>query len=132
MKLNCKYPFVRILVSFALVIQAFQCCDVKSERQKKPSNMNIIGAWQKISKSNCSEKYPEKIKFDQNGIYYGEASQYATLHPVWDVGRFELVKEGSVRISTSNDSRITYSVTLHGDILTFTDLDGCAIQYKHA
>ncbi len=115
---------------FGGVAVIFVKCRMPIRGKKKQDNMNIIGAWQKKDRSNCNEKYPEKIVFAENGIYKGEASGDSMLHPIWDVGTFEIIKEGTVRISTSNDAYITYPVTLRDGMLSFTDPDGCLIEYR--
>src|SRR5215218_2433694 len=95
----------------------------------KKNDMNILGNWTKLKGSNCSEKYPDRIEFKKNGIYQGEASDEATMHPVWDAGTFEL-KGNAISISTSNDAVINYAIVMDNEIVSFNDPDGCVIKYK--
>jgi hypothetical protein len=91
--------------------------------------MNIIGHWTKLNVDDCGKKYPDKIEFRKNGIYQAEASEKATMHPVWDAGTFEL-KNNAVKISTSNDAVINYTIAAQGETISFQDPDGCVVKYK--
>jgi hypothetical protein len=92
------------------------------------NSSSIVGIWKKISKTECGVQYPDILEFKINGIYYGQTSADTTLHPVWDVGTFQL-KEQSISMSTSNDAVIDYEIILEDKDLRFTDPDGCIIKY---
>jgi len=91
--------------------------------------MNITGQWKKITDDDCSKKYPETIKYDTNGIYRADASSTSRVHPLWDVGTYE-IKGDTINMSTSNDAIIRYPIVFKDGILTFRDPDGCVIKYQ--
>jgi len=91
--------------------------------------MNIVGKWEKATNTECSDRYPERIEFKANGIYYGKTSSNSEFHPIWDVGSFHWKGE-FLSMSTSNDAVIDYKVLLKDDILSFQDMDGCRVEYK--
>lgn len=91
--------------------------------------MDLTGNWIKVTEKECSEKYPHTLRFDHNGIYYGEASSNAARHPVWDVGTYE-VNANSIRMSTANDAIIDYEAIIEKSKLVFKDVDGCKVEYK--
>jgi hypothetical protein len=51
-------------------------------------------------------------------------------HPVWEIGSYAPAGADGVELSTANDARIRYGVSQQGDTLTFTDPQGCQVQYR--
>jgi hypothetical protein len=92
----------------------------------------FLGDWEKVSRGECGEKYPERLQFTERGLYYGKSEETASsrYHTVWDVGRFEPVGPGSVKLSTSYDAEIVYRFSATPDALTFKDPDGCEFTYR--
>lgn len=92
--------------------------------------MELSGHWHKVTGDRCAEPYPDELELRPGGTYRGAKAPGSRSHPLWDVGTYAAEGEGTVRISTANDARIAYGVTLEGDTLTFTDPQGCRVQYR--
>jgi len=92
--------------------------------------MNITGTWKKITKSKCSEIYPEFIEFKSNNIFSAKNEKESTIHPVWDSGRYNLISSGKIKISTSYDALLTYYYEIRNGLLEFKDESDCIFQYK--
>jgi hypothetical protein len=91
----------------------------------------LVGAWEKITVSACSESYPDRIVFQPNGLYAGHRDPPGTF-TTWDVGKLVVIDAGHVRMTTANDAHVTYIVTISGDVVTFVDPDLCAFSYRRA
>jgi hypothetical protein len=89
----------------------------------------LIGSWEKITSSPCSETYPDRLEFRDGGRYRGQKEPVGT-YAVWDVGGFEIIDEKQVKISTASDSIISYEFSLSGDSVTFVDPQRCEIKYR--
>ena len=90
---------------------------------------DVIGRWEKRSQTPCSEQYPDRLDFRNQGLYSGQRGPQGT-YTHWDAGTWEVVGESQMKISTANDAVLTYAVQLNGDILRFTDPQGCQIEYR--
>ena len=123
-KLSCTLTFLWI---FCVVLS--QGCTSKTLSTTKQTKMNIIGTWIKNTDTDCAAKYPEKLKFNQNGFFEAEASPNSLLHPIWDVGKYE-IENDSIKMATSYGARIYYSIRLETDIITFKDTEGCTFIYE--
>lgn len=93
------------------------------------SNM-LHSKWRKVTTLPCAEAYPDHLEFKPNNLYMGQMEAGAAHMPIWDVGRYEILSENAVKISTFNDAEITYEFSISGDRLTFTDSSGCQFQFK--
>lgn len=89
----------------------------------------LVGSWVKMTRSECSAAYPDRLRFAENGLYEGEKDPPGTF-TLWDVGTWELVGTEQIRISTANDAVISYRLTQSGDTLRFVDPDGCEFEYR--
>ena len=90
----------------------------------------LVGRWVKQSTTPGTEPYPERLEFTDRGTFVGSNDSTARYHPIWDVGHFQLLADGKVRLPTANDARIEYPMTLTGDDLTFLVGDQAAIHYR--
>ncbi|HEX8294287.1 MAG TPA: hypothetical protein VF570_21205 [Pyrinomonadaceae bacterium] len=92
----------------------------------------FLGTWEKVTRNECGEKYPEQLQFTERGLYYGKSEETAEsrYHTVWDVGRFEPKDSRHVKLSTSNDAEIVYGFSASPDTLIFKDPDGCELTYR--
>jgi hypothetical protein len=91
--------------------------------------LKIIGNWEKIAGSPCSQAYPDAIQFQEGGLYFGQKDPPGAFTQ-WDVGTFEVVGPKQVKISTANDAIVSYGFSILNDVLTFVDPDGCEYSYR--
>lgn len=91
---------------------------------------NLIGRWKKVTTTKCSEIYPDVLEFLEYGMYTGMRGEEGKEFSWWDTGEYQVLSESQVKISTANDAEITYEFSISGDVLTFTDNDGCEFQYR--
>jgi len=89
----------------------------------------LIGTWEKSTQSACSQLYPQRLRFDDTGNYYGQPA-LAGGFTLWDVGTFDVVEPTRVKLSTANDAVVAYAFSLSSGVLTFTDAQGCAVSYR--
>lgn len=89
----------------------------------------LVGNWEKITDSTCSQTYPDTIQFQERGFYFGQNEPPGTFTQ-WDVGTFEVVGPDQIEISTANDAIVTYKFSMAEDVLAFTDPDGCEYKYR--
>ena len=91
----------------------------------------LVGDWEKITTSQCSQMYPERIQFRANGLYFAQ-NDPSSGFIVWDVGEYAMVSAQQVKISLANDAVAAYKFAILNDVLTFIDPDGCAYSYRQA
>lgn len=91
--------------------------------------LQLVGKWEKTTRSACSQMYPDHIEFQERGLYYGQKEPQGTFTQ-WDVGTYEIVDPTHVKISTANDAIISYEFSISNDVLKFEDLDGCEFKYR--
>ena len=91
----------------------------------------LIGTWQKMTSSRCSEAYPDRIEFRENGLYFGRKDPPGSF-TIWDAGKFTVTGENRVQISTANDANLTYGFSISKGVLTFLDSEECEFQYRKA
>lgn len=89
----------------------------------------LVGNWEKITRSTCSEIYPDILRFQPGGLYSGHQNKPGVFTQ-WDVGTFEIISSKQIKISTANDAIITYEFSVLNNTLTFRDPDGCEYQYR--
>jgi hypothetical protein len=90
----------------------------------------LSGAWTRLEGAPCGAPYPASLRFEANGLYYGEADHPGAF-TIWDVGTWRLEGPGRLALSTANDAVISYDAKLSGDVLTITAPDGCELRYRH-
>lgn len=90
---------------------------------------HFIGSWNKITPSECSRAYPDTIRFQENGLYFGHKEPPGTFTR-WDAGTFEVVGPRQVKISTANDAILSYEFSIVNDLMTFIDAEGCECSYR--
>lgn len=91
----------------------------------------LVGAWRKTSHESCAAGYAASLRFEANGLYFGE-SEPPGAFTWWDNGTWRLVAPGTLALSTANDAVVRYAYALAGDALTFTDPSGCRFSYSRA
>jgi hypothetical protein len=91
----------------------------------------IVGSWEKTSRTACDEIYPDTIRFQENRLYFGLTDPPGTFTQ-WDVGTYEIIGSEQINISTANDAIVTYRFAISVDILTFVDADDCRFNYRRA
>lgn len=89
----------------------------------------LIGNWEKITRSTCSQVYPNTIQFQAGGLYFGQTDPPGTFTQ-WDVGTFEVVGLKQIKITIANDAIVTYEFSILNDVLMFIDPDGCEYNYR--
>ena len=88
----------------------------------------LVGEWRKTGREACAERYAANLRFDANGLYFGEAERPGEF-TLWDNGTWRLVEQGTLAMSTANDAVVRYGYALVGDSLIFTDPTGCRFSY---
>jgi hypothetical protein len=88
----------------------------------------MVGTWRKLSKEAGLSRYPATLTILPNGQYRG-AAEMPGEYAYWDVGTWTEDGLGAVTLSTANDARVKYRVSLDGDRLTFVSPDGERIVY---
>jgi hypothetical protein len=88
----------------------------------------LTGAWTKISKERCAEQYPDQLEFGSGGLYFGRKDGGGFTQ--WDAGTWQFDGAEQVKISTANDAIVPYTVNFSGEVLSFTDPEGCTIRYR--
>jgi len=91
----------------------------------------IVGNWKKISQGACDTQYPDSIRFQENGLYFGMKDPPGTFTQ-WDVGTYEVIGPERISISTANDAIVAYSFAISNDTLAFVDADCCRFRYRRA
>jgi hypothetical protein len=89
----------------------------------------IVGNWEKISPSTCDELYPDNIRFQENGLYFGHKNPPGTFTQ-WDVGTYEIVGPDRINISTAYDAIVAYRFAISNGTLTFVDSADCQFRYR--
>lgn len=90
---------------------------------------NIVGNWEKITRSECSQRYPDSIQFQEGQLYFGQKDPPGTF-TLWDVGTYEIVDPQHMNISTANDAILMYEFSASNDVLTFVDPDACTFSFR--
>jgi hypothetical protein len=91
----------------------------------------LVGVWEKATTSPCSQAYPDRVEFHENGLCFGSKDPPGTF-TIWDAGSFDVVGDAEVRISTANDAVVVYGFDLSGDAVTFVDPQRCRFTYRRA
>lgn len=89
----------------------------------------LVGNWEKVSRSECSQAYPDSLHFQEGGLYFGQKDPPGTF-TLWDAGTYEIVDLEHIKISTANDAIVTYDFSITDDVLGFIDPDGCEFKYQ--
>lgn len=95
------------------------------------SAQKMFGEWNKITSTECSQKYPDVLTLKEGRAYLGRNEKPGTFAH-WDVGTYDLVGTRQFKASTANDAIETYDYKLDKHVLTFTDSQGCVFSYKKA
>lgn len=92
---------------------------------------HLIGNWQKTDGPDCSRIYPDRIRFEDSGLYFAEQDKPGVF-TLWDVGTFEVSGPDRIRLSTATDAVLTYSIHMRADEIRIRDPDGCEFGYRKA
>ena len=92
------------------------------------SSQQLVGTWEKITDSECSRKYPDRITFQEGKLYFAQSDP--GTFTFWDVGTYEATSPKSVKVSTANDALISYKFSISENIVSFVDPDGCEFKYQ--
>jgi hypothetical protein len=96
---------------------------------RKEAIMSLAGKWKKVSSAPCDSRYPQEIEFYDRPRYLAKKGPGQGFI-WWDAGDYEITGEGRVKLSVATDAQETYRFKLTGDLLTFTDDQGCQFQYR--
>lgn len=102
--------------------------DGRGEAMPEPVTQ-LVGNWEKITHSACSEVYPDRIQFLEGESYFGHKDPPGTFTR-WDVGTYEIASPRKIKISTANDAIITYQFDMTDGVLAFIDPEGCEFKYR--
>ncbi|HEY9614312.1 hypothetical protein [Allocoleopsis sp.] len=92
--------------------------------------MTLVGQWQKVTSTKCSEAYPDTVEFSERGIYVGKKGDQGLDFTLWDAGGYEVLEGNQVRIAIASDEEVLYKFSTSGSILTFVDREGCEFKYR--
>jgi len=92
-------------------------------------DMNLTGKWKKISKGECDKHYPDEIEFHEHPRFLGKKGPGQNFI-LWDAGGYAVIDSDRVQIQIATDEQVPYEFSLSGDVLTFTDRDGCEFKYQ--
>lgn len=123
-----------VLVLMTTIVLGVGCSPAPSDGRDEAmpaDNSQFVGNWKKITRSECSQLYPDTLHFQEAGLYSGQKDQPGTFTQ-WDVGTFEIVGDEQVRISLANDAIVSYEFSILNDLLVFTDSQGCKFEYRRA
>lgn len=93
------------------------------------TSTELVGRWLKDRGDPCASSYPDELDLRRDGNYVGRMLPGSDVHPIWDVGTFE-IRGATVTISTANDAMIDYAFRREGDRLVLTDPAGCRFGYR--
>lgn len=89
----------------------------------------ILGKWIKLTRSECSEQYPEELFFQTLNIYFGKTGDEKKF-VIWDAGEYYILSDDLIKISTANDKEIIYHFKISDNVLKFRDDEGCEFSYE--
>lgn len=89
----------------------------------------LIGNWEKTTRSSCCEKYPIQVQFQENGLYIAK-NDPAGRFVIWDMGTYQMVGPSEINISLANDAIASYQFSISKGVLTFKDVEGCEFKYR--
>jgi hypothetical protein len=79
---------------------------------------DLIGRWSRVDDGGSATPFPQEIEFFADRTY--RAVGDGVRRPVWDEASFDVRRDGSVRIRTADDRRVTYAASLAGELLTLS------------
>jgi hypothetical protein len=81
-----------------------------------------------VAIDSCVLAYPSMIEFFADDTYTGQSDK------VWSGGEYEILDNGSLKLSTAEGSLSVYEYSLSGDILTINakDTPACELRYERA
>jgi hypothetical protein len=91
--------------------------------------MKLTGKWKKISSGDCDKLYPDEIEFHEHPRFLGKKGPGQNFI-LWDAGGYAITDSDRVQIQIATDEQVPYQFSLSGDVLTFTDRDGCEFKYQ--
>jgi hypothetical protein len=91
----------------------------------------LVGAWQKTSGGACAAGYAAHLRFQPNGLYFGNTDPPGAF-TWWDGGTWQVPEPGRLALSTANDAVVTYRYVLDGDTLSVTDPSDCQFSYRRS
>ena len=91
--------------------------------------MKLVGKWKKTSKGECDKQYPDEIEFHDHPRFLAKKGPGQDFI-IWDVGGYVVTAPDRVQIQNATDEQVPYEFSLSGDVLTFTDRDGCEFKYQ--
>jgi hypothetical protein len=106
------------------------CTDVGQRIAIQETPIMLVGKWQKMTSSDCSQAYPDQLNFSGQGLYNGQQQGTKKTFTLWDVGTYEITAPDQVKISIATDAVQPYKFTIASDIITFVDPSGCEFQYR--
>jgi hypothetical protein len=77
----------------------------------------LVGRWRMVDDGGSATPFPPEIEFFPDRTYRGTGD--GTRRPVWDEASFDVLPNGSVRIETAHDRKVTYAARRAGGLLTF-------------
>jgi hypothetical protein len=82
---------------------------------------DLIGRWRKIGDEGAGTSFPREVEFFPDGTY--RATQEPARRADWDEASFDVLADGSVRMETATDRKVTYATQLDHDVLSFASGD---------
>ncbi len=88
----------------------------------------LVGYWEKTTVSDCSQIYPDRIEFRNNGLYFAHNNPNNPMI-IWDVGKYRIESSVQIRITLVNDASELYRFSIANNILTLIDSKDCEFEY---
>jgi hypothetical protein len=89
----------------------------------------LVGVWRKAGAGECASQYAARLRFEPNGLYFGEAEPPGAF-TWWDGGTWRVPAPGRLALSIANDAVVEYAYALDGDDMLVTDASGCEVGYR--
>ena len=88
----------------------------------------LVGSWEKVNPSKCSQMYPDVIEFSANGVYQTQ-SEVTSISMAWDAGSYAVDRQ-IVKIANALEVSKPYRFVIRNEIVTFEDEQGCRFPYR--
>lgn len=88
----------------------------------------LVGSWEKVNPSKCSQMYPDVIEFSANGVYQTQ-SEVTSVAMAWDAGTYAVDRQ-IVKIANALEVSKPYRFVIKNEIVTFEDEQGCRFPYR--
>jgi hypothetical protein len=122
------FPIARQIVLRLFIGILFISCHRQPVKEVQSETNALVGSWEKISQTKCSQIYPDVIEFSPNGVYQTQ-SEVTAIQMAWDAGTYEVDRQ-IVKISNALEVSKNYRFVIKNEMVTFEDDQGCRFPYR--